>query len=431
MAAAGAAVGLGNVWSFPIQVAENGGAAFVLVYLVLAFSMAYPVLMAELLIGRYAKANPVDAYAKITRNFIGPLTGYWGILTVSLILSFYAIVGGWMIAYSLQYLLRLVNVNPAADWLISFSVPRNIIFCALFSAVTAMIISSGVNAGIERWAKRLMPLLFFIITGLILYVATLEGALAGWRAYIFPDFSKVLEPDLIVGAMGQSFFSLSLAVGTMLVYGSYISRRENLVFIGASVAIVDIGIAILAGLLIIPAMYVAQANGIPIYTEAGKLIGGDGLIFTVLPALFNTMSGLGELVPIAFFLLMIVAALTSSISMLEVPVAYAVEKYAMRRRRATWVISTAIFLFSTCIVLNFELLFAATITATTRYSQPLLGLAICIFAGWLWRRDRMLEEIREGFPEAANSLFWKIWPGYIRIFCPLMIIIAFYRSFVN
>lgn len=428
LAAAGSAVGLGNIWAFPTQVASNGGAAFVLIYIVLAFLLAYPVLMAEFTIGRATGANMVDALEDITGIKSTRLIGVWGFITVSLILSFYSLVGGWMIAYCLQNLVKLTGVVQLADWLGGNAISRNLIMCGLFMFLTAKIVSGGVSEGIERWSKRLMPTLFGIIVLLIAYVATLDGAWEGWKAYLLPDFSSALNPNLMIDAMGQAFFSMSLGVGTMLVYGSYVSKKENLLMIGASVALVDIGVAFLAGLLIIPAMYVALNNGVEIYSESGQLLSEDTLIFAVLPSLFDTMGSAGVFVGFAFFLLMTVAALTSSISMLEVPVAYVVESKGMDRKRAVWGLGGLIYLISGLIIFNFSTLFGFIITITTKYSQPLLGLILCLVAGWLWKRADKLEELKQGNEGVESSLFWKVWPWYIRTICPAIILFMFVRS---
>ncbi|MGJ8632252.1 MAG: sodium-dependent transporter, partial [Glaciecola sp.] len=316
LAAAGSAVGLGNIWGFPSQVAQNGGAAFVLVYLILAFFLAYPVLMAELIIGRATRANVVDALGAITQSKAGRYVGLWGALTASLILSFYAIVAGWMLAYFVESTLTLVTDKSSLTWFVDFSFSRNWFFCLLFLSFTAAIVTGGVRQGIEKWSVRLMPTLVILIVALIIYVSLQEGAIDGWRAYLIPDFSKVTDPELLISAMGQAFFSMSLGVGTMLVYGSYIAKSENLPALGASVALVDIGVAVLAGMLIIPAMYVAQANGVAIFTESGTLVEGDALIFNVLPSLFASIGNIGVVIASVFFALMSIAAVTSSISML-------------------------------------------------------------------------------------------------------------------
>nr|WP_136249492.1 sodium-dependent transporter [Ningiella ruwaisensis] len=427
LAAAGSAVGLGNIWGFPTKVAENGGAAFVVMYLCMAFLLAYPVLMAELIIGRAKRRNMIDALHSISGNFLGTLTGSIGAITVILILSFYAIVAGWMTSHLVDATLSVVSVNM--PWLTEGSIARNILFMAIFLVFTCIVVIGGVTNGIERWSVRLMPTLLLLIISLIVYVSTQNGAMDGWKAFLVPDVARVLEPGLMIDAMGQAFFSMSLGVGTMLVYGSYIQKQENLPKLGASVALVDIGVAILAGMLIIPAMYVALANGVEIFDQ-GKLIEGPTLIFQVLPSLFATMGFVGTIVATAFFALMVIAALTSSISMLEVPVAFLVDNKGMRRKKATILLSLLVFVLSSIIVLNFDVLFGFVITLTTEYSQPLLGLVLCIFAGWIWRRNEILTELKQGNESAEQSLFWKIWPWYVKFVCPVVIATMFYRSVV-
>ena len=428
LAASGSAVGLGNIWGFPAQVASNGGAAFVLMYLILAFLLAYPVLMAEFLIGRATESNVVDALGKVSKGLSGRLVGMWGIVTVSLILAFYGIVGGWMLAYTLEAVASLLGLEDTAQWLVSQSVSRNIIFCGLFMLMTVGIVSGGVVKGIERWSVRLMPTLFAIMILLFGYVMTQDGAVDGLKVYLLPDFSQVLNPDLLISAMGQAFFSMSLGVGTMLIYGSYVSHKENLPKLGAAVSLIDIGVAVLAGLLIIPAMYVALHNGVQIFAEDGRLLAEDTLIFAVLPSLFDTMGLVGLFVALAFFLLMSIASLTSSISMLEVPVSYVVENKDVSRHKAVWLIAAIIFTASVIIILNFSTLFGFVIALTTRYSQPLLGLMLCIFAGWVWKRNEILQELKKGDSNAEHSLFWRIWPWYVRFVCPVVILLMFYRS---
>lgn len=432
LAASGSAIGLGNIWGFPIKVASNGGGAFVFTYVVLTFLLAYPILMAELIIGRHAKSDTVTSLVKISGSNTKPLaflTGYWGILTASLILSFYAIVAGWMIAFGLGSAAELLGMNEIKEWLTSFSLYRNLIFVSLFYILTIGIVANGVASGIEKWSTRLMPMLIVLILALIAYISTQNGAAEGWRVYLQPDFSRILNPDLLISALGQAFFSLSLGVGTMMVYGSYISKSENLPKLGATVALMDIGIAFMAGLLVIPAMYVAQANGVTIYNEAGALIDSDGLIFTVLPALFKTMGFAGIIVSLLFFTLMTIAAVTSSISMLEVPVSHAQESHGMSRKSASWAVGTAILATSIIIVFNFGTLFGFVIDLTTKYSEPLIGILFCIFAGWVWRRDSMLKELEQGSPDMQNTLFWKIWPTYVKVVCPVIVLAVFMHSF--
>ena len=432
MAAAGSAVGLGNIWGFPTQAASNGGAAFLLVYLALAFALAYPALMAELIIGRHAHANAVTALRYISRGprsyTLGTVTGIAGIVTVSMILSFYAIVAGWMIAHFFGSLFSILGMDSTASWFVDFSFIRNVVFMGLFMILTASIIAEGVHDGIERWSSRLMPVLIVTLFMLVIYVMTLPGAMDGLKVYLLPDFKAALDPNLIVSALGAAFFSLSLGAGTMLIYGSYIPDQGKLPALGGWVTAVDIGIAVTAGFVVIPAMYVALHNGVEIFAADGSLISGDTLIFTVLPALFDTMGVAGVVVSLMFFALMTIAALTSSISMMEVPVSYAIENHGLTRKRAVYLIGTTIACISTLILLDFQALFGMVVGATTRYAQPLLGLLYCLFCAWIWHRDGILQELRKGQPDVEQGLFWAIWPWYIRFVVPVIIFVIFAQS---
>ena len=430
LAASGSAIGLGNIWGFPIKVASNGGGAFVFTYIVLTFLLAYPILMAELVIGRYAKSDTVKSITAISNNAARPLaflTGYWGMLTASLILSFYAIVAGWMVAHGVGSLFDVIGLD--SESFVAESTTRSLVFSAIFYALTISIVANGVASGIEKWSTRLMPILILLIIALIIYISTQAGASEGWRVYLQPDFSKVLEPGLVLDALSQAFFSLSLGVGTMMIYGSYISKNENLPKLGATVAGMDIGIAVLAGMLVIPAMYVAQYNGVVIYDDAGNLIESGRLIFNVLPSLFETMGGAGAVVSLFFFALMSIAALTSSISMLEVPVAYASESHNMTRKRAAWLVGSCIFVFSVVIVFNASWLFDRVVQFATEFSEPAIGILFCLFVGWVWRRDQLLQEMKEGNPQVEQTFFWKIWPTYVKFVCPLVVIALLVRSF--
>jgi NSS family neurotransmitter:Na+ symporter len=428
-AASGSAVGLGNIWGFPTNAAENGGAAFLVMYLILAFLLAYPAMMAELIIGRHTRSNAVGALQSISTGratkAIGKLTGIGSMVTAGLILSFYSIIAGWMLAFMLEPLTALLGFSQIGQWLTDFSLVRNVGFAATFILLTIFIISAGVEQGIEKWSSRLMPSLFILIISLIVYVLTQDGAMQGLRHYLVPDFSQITNANLIVSAMGQAFFSMSLGVGTMLVYGSYIRTDENLPVVGALVTLTDTSVAFLAGLLVLPAIFVAQHLGVTIYAESGNLIAGPDLIFQVLPALFDGMGGTGIFVGFAFFLLMSIAAVTSSISMLEVPVSYAVETHQVDRNKATWLVGLVLFGISALICFNFEWLFGFVISITTERAQPLLSMVVCIFAGWVLYRNSILEELKSGCSDIEKTLFWKIWPMYVKFFCPALILLTF------
>ena len=433
LAASGSAVGLGNIWGFPTNAAENGGAAFLLMYIILAFLLAYPALMAELIIGRHTRSNMVTALQSIASSSraktAGKLTGLGGILAATFILCFYSIIAGWMIAFMLEPVAHFLGMEALGNWLTEFSLARNLGFSALFLSLTVLVISAGVEQGIEKWSQRLMPSLFVLLAALIVYVLLQDGAMQGLKHYLVPDFSQMADPQLIVRALGQAFFSLSLGVGTMLIYGSYIRSDENLPVVGALVTLTDTGVAFLAGMLVLPAIFVAQELGVTIYGGDGSLIAGPDLIFQVLPALFDGMGTTGLAVGFAFFVLMTIAAVTSSISMLEVPVAYTVETAGTSRIKATWLIGLGVFVCSAVVSMNFDTLFGLVVTLTTEWAQPLLGVMLCIFAGWIFNRNSILSELKQGDAGVEQGLFWKVWPIYVKFFCPLLIVLTFAQGF--
>jgi neurotransmitter:Na+ symporter, NSS family len=444
MVASGSAIGLGNIWGFPTQAANNGGGAFVLAYFALAFLLAYPALMAELIIGRHSNTNIVTALGSLSShsrlNKLGASFGYLGVATASLILSFYAIVAGWMLAKCLGASASIIGAEQAANWLNQESLGRDISLCLIFSAWTCWIVAQGINKGIESWARKLMPMLLVILLALTAYVLTQAGASQGLRAYLLPDFSRLGDSALLLGAMGQSFFSLSLGVGTMLIYGSYLGKtlareqslqkqaRDKLPRLGAIVTLMDSGFSFLAGLLVVPALYVAQANGLSIFASDHTLIAGPGIVMQVLPSLFATMGAAGQWVTVAFFALLCIAAITSSVSMLEVPVAVVTEKTSLSRTAATLIMSAIIFAMSLVILLNFDPLFNGVVTLSTRYSEPFMGLVLCLFAGWILHRDKKLMQLRDTHSGLALSWFWRLWPFYARLVCPLFIVLMFIQS---
>ncbi|MEJ2762545.1 sodium-dependent transporter [Photobacterium sp. MCCC 1A19761] len=427
LAAAGSAVGLGNIWGFPTQAASNGGAVFLFVYLIMVFALAYPLLVAELTIGRYGNANPIKSLRAVwpQQRGIATLMGIAGMIAVSMILSFYAIVAGWLFGFLVGPVLDAIGMTQAAEWLESFSASRNLVLMIGFMLLTILVVRNGVANGIERWSTRLMPLLLVLFVVMVGYILTQPGAMDGLKMFLVPDPSH-FSPKLVVSAMGQAFFSLSLGVCSMMVYGSYIQKDVNLPKTAAQVALLDTAVAFIAGLLILPAMFVAQHNGVEIYSESGALLSSDTLVFSVLPAMFETMGGAGLFIGVLFFVLMVIAALTSSISMLEVPVSCATEELKQDRKVAVWWIGGLITLFSALIVFNFGELFGLVISLTTEYAQPILGMMFALLVGWVWKRDKVLQEIREGYPELEQGLFWKIWPWYVRVVCPILMLMVFF-----
>ncbi len=425
LAAAGSAVGVGNIWGFPTQAASNGGGAFLLVYLVMILLLAYPMLVAEITIGRLKRTNPIDALRsmserKLVRMF-GALSGMVGLVVLALILSFYAIVSGWLLSYMLAPLMTLIGLDATATWLTDFSVERNLVAMLVFMLLTVYVVRGGVNQGIERWSRRLMPMLFILLIGMAIYILSQPGASEGLVMYLRPDFNEIFKPELIISAMGQAFFSLSLGVCVMMTYGAYLSSQENIPKTAGWVTLIDTSVAFLAGLLILPAMFVAQNNGVEIYAADGTLKSADTLVFTVLPAMFDSLGLAGLFVAFAFFLLMLIAAITSSISMLEAPVNALREELNLERHAGTWVIATVVTLISGVIVVNFESLFGAVITFSTVYMQPIMALIFGMMLTWVLRQHILLKALQQGAENIEQSLFWKIWPWYVKFICPILI----------
>ncbi|KZN57144.1 transporter [Pseudoalteromonas luteoviolacea CPMOR-2] len=425
LAAAGAAVGLGNIWGFPTQAANHGGGAFLLAYFIVIFLLALPALYTELYLGHQAQANPVKALkmAWQERNpKVGAGAGYLGLGGAIVMLSFYSIVAGWMLAHSIEPVTTFMGLDAVSQFLTGDSMMRNFVFTPLMLLLTAAIILKGVKSGIEIWSRRLMPVLLLLLVCLIAYMATLEGASEGFKAYLIPDFSKITDPDLIIAAMGQAFFSLSLGVGCMMIYGSYLKPNENLPKLTFSVAMLDTGVAFLAGLLIIPAIFVAQQNGVEVFQD-GKLVGEGRLIFAILPELFASMGQIGIWVGLTFFVLMSIASLTSTISSTEIPVSFLVENHGMKRKSATWIVTLVILVCSSLIILNFEWLFGLVINVFTRYQLPLMGLFYFLTVGWMWRRGNQL------LLATAGKQYW--FAQYLKFVCPILMTAVFVNVVFN
>ncbi|EDM68838.1 MAG: sodium-dependent transporter [Moritella sp.] len=427
MAAAGSAVGIGNIWGFPTQAASNGGGAFLMVYLFLIFLLGYPMLVAELMVGRHGQTNPADAMAKLGRSpatkIIGRLIGLASIICAVMIFSFYAILSGWFVSNTLAPIAAMVGAEEASRWLIDFSLSRNIVFTLVFTLMSIYVIQKGVQDGIEKWSKRLMPLLFSILIASVIYILFQPGASEGVAALFTVDFEKIMHSDVLIGALGQTFFSLSIGTGVMMIYGSYLKPKENISKLAVQVTFIDTGVAFLAAMLILPAMYVAKHNGVIIFDADGNLLSSDTLVFTVLPALFATMGAVEHIVAIIFFALMSVAALTSAISVVEVPTSYIADRTAMSRKKVTWIVGAALTTLAMVVVTNFDLMFGFMITLSTEIMQPLICLGLAIFTGWVWHRNSLLAEIKGQDGADVNGIFWKIWPLYVKFFCPVLIIV--------
>lgn len=429
LAAAGSAVGLGNIWGFPSEVAENGGAAFLIIYLACCFFVGFPVMVAELTIGRRAQKNPVGAFQALHPNKIFGLIGGWGVLCGVMILSFYTVIAGWTLSFVFSELFHFLGNESLAAWFGNTGDGvSNTIFSAIFMIGTISIVTGGISGGIEKATKTLMPVLISVLIIMIGYVLTLDGSGTGLSAYLKPDFSQ-LSGNLIFQAMGQAFFSLSLGMGALITYGSYLDKKQNIPEAAAYVTLADVGIAFLAGLLIMPAMYVAQAGGIEILDENGALIASTTLVFNVLPNLFHTMGSVGGMIfGVTFFLLLSMAALTSTISLLEVPVSYAIDERGMERKTAAWVVGGGILFISAIISFNLNLI-DWFVTIFNNIGLPLGGVMICLFLAYVWKTRNALDEIYG--TEQPDTLFAKVWPIFVGIICPILIGLVLIVTLVN
>ena len=428
LAVAGSAVGLGNIWAFPNQVASNGGAAFLLVYLLCCFTVGYPLMVAELTIGRHTGRNPVGAFrAIVPGSIVYPLIGFWGVLCGVGIHAFYNVIAGWTLGYVFEEITYAAGATGVSQILADLSHGhKNAVFPCLFMVATVSIVSGGVSSGIEKATKTMMPALVVILLTMIFFVIFQDGASQGLALYLQPDLSKI-NPSLVLSAMGQAFFSLSLGLGTLITYGSYLNRTHNIPRAAAYVTAADISIAFLAGLLIMPAMFVAQRAGIPIFNDDGKLISSTGLVFDTLPNLFHTMGQVGTVLGFLFFILLSIAALTSTISLLEVPVAYLVDEWGIGRRQAA--VGTGILGALLSLPVAYDPDWIGTLVSIfLNVGLPVGGLMICLFLGFVWKTGPALLELEKGRPGTLGSTLGRLWPAFIKFFCPVTILLVFLNT---
>ncbi|WP_223670755.1 sodium-dependent transporter [Kangiella shandongensis] len=439
LAAAGSAVGLGNIWKFPFEVGAGGGAAFVLIYLAFCFLLCFPVMVSEIAIGRKTQLNAVGAFKKLGHHNWAWI-GFLGVLAGVLILSFYNVVAGWAFGYFLEMSQGNFDfgsvekfVGFTADWEHIF------IYGIVFMGITALIVSKGIQGGIEKAAKILMPTLFAMIIGLMIYSFTLSDAMAGVSYYLVPDFSEITG-EVIYSALGQAFFSLSLGMGALITYGSYVSRKQDIVRSAAMITLTDVSVAFLAGLMIFP--FVAFLNA----GDMSSVSGGPGLIFMTLPGVFESLGPLlGKIVGAVFFLLLSFAALTSTVSLLEVPVAYLVDEKKIKRPVAVWSMAIIIFAIGIPSLLSygasdtlssFVNLFKADADGVLKETAlpfldfveliasdtflPLGGTFIAIFTAYVWKKNNLNAELMEG-RETQSQWLSKYIDFAIMFICPVVL----------
>ncbi|MEO9484804.1 MAG: sodium-dependent transporter [Ekhidna sp.] len=436
LAAAGSAVGLGNIWGFPYEVGQGGGAAFVIIYLIFCFILCYPVMVTEIAIGRKTQKNPVGAFNALGYkkwNFVGKLGLFSGVL----ILSFYNVIAGWAFGYIFEMISGNFGIADQFGEYIT-NVFKVGAYGLVFMSVTAYVVSKGVSGGIEKAARLLMPTLIIMILIIVGYVMTLPNAIDGLKFYLIPDFSK-LTPSVVYNAMGQAFFSLSLGMGALITYGSYVGKSDNIVSSAAFITLTDVGIAFLAGLMIFPLIGFMSGGTME---GAGR---GPGLIFVTLPQIFGQIGGnLGIATGTLFFILLCFAALTSTVSLLEVPISFVVDEWKIRRNRASWLVALFIFIigipsligngysefFSTSFTTYKDggtdsdfLSFVAALANDT--ILPLGGCIIAFFAAHVWKKHNLDEELSHGAPGYKGSFVQKYLNFAIGYFAPIVLVVVF------
>ena len=431
VAVAGSAVGLGNLWRFPYLVGTNGGAAFIIIYLLCVVLLCLPIMFSEFIIGRRAQSNVFGAINKLAPKSPFISIGVISVVASICIMAFYSVVGGWTIEYIFK--------SFSADFLTSNSsnlesqfkeastttlVP--IIYHLVFLGLSALIVVAGIKNGIEKYSKILMPALFFLVLLLAVRSITLEGSSAGIKFLFYPDFSKITGATLLA-ALGQAFFSLSLGMGCIITYGSYVKKNENLFKISLMTAVADTGFAILAGLAVMPAVF---AFGI----SPGQ---GPSLVFITLPQIFGQLP-LGNFISAAFFFILFIAAITSAISLLEVIVAYFTEELKLTRKAAVLIAFSIIGVFGTLSSLSNGVLADVKIFGKTFFDLfdytssnillPVGGLLVVMFVGWRMKKADVLDELTNGGSIAIKGFILKWVLFTIRFLAPIAIALVLLSS---
>jgi NSS family neurotransmitter:Na+ symporter len=430
MAAAGSAVGLGNIWRFPYITGENGGGAFVFVYILCVLLIGLPLLYNEVALGRLTGKNPIGAMKATSNNKFWLLPGIISVVICFMVLTYYSVIAGWTVGYIIT---ELINIPVSFGEFIQ--TPKYIIpLTFVFMLFTIVVILGGVSGGIEKAAKLLMPLLFFLILAIAIRGVTLPGAMAGIEYYLRPDFSKI-NGTVILAALGQAFFSMSVGWGLMITYGSYLPKSTNIISSGIWIGSMDTVVALLGGLMVFPAVFALgmEPNA------------GPALVFEILPKVFDAIPG-GNIIGALFFLLLMVAALTSTISMLEVPVGYLIDEKKINRKKAAWSVGILAMVISIPSILSsidgnffqtvkFNL---GSISKTGWFDimdwvfgtlgVTVLCFLLALYSGWAFKTKELVTEISlgsKGF-NVPNQLLFGLTPGHIWVFfirfvCPIVI----------
>lgn len=428
-AAAGSAVGLGNIWRFPSETADGGGAIFIIVYIACILFFGIPLMVAEFLIGRSSRANAAGAFHKLAPNTPWKWVGRLGVLTGFVILGFYMVVCGWTVDYFIQSVTG--SLKEVSDFSANFNTllanrPKQVGLMAFFVLLTAYFIFSGVQKGIERSAKIMMPVLFLLLIVLVVRSISLEGAKAGVDFLFKPDFQEV-KSTVFLDAMGQAFFSLSLGMGCMMTYASYFKDNTNLTATAVQVSVLDTLVALLAGMVIFPSAFALTANPDTIVSEL--VAGGPGLLFITVPGLFNQMEG-SMIWSAMFFLLLAIAALTSTISLMEVVTIYIQEEHKVSRKKGLFFVLIGVLLLGTLSALSPQS-FNILDMASAKIMLPVGGLFISLFAGWYLDKKIVQVQLTSDGKIKFGISFLKTYSFILKFLAPVAILLIFLYGLIG
>ena len=434
VAMAGSAVGLGNLWRFPYLVGENGGAAFIIIYIMMVFFLCLPIFISEFVVGRRSQQNAYAAFRDLSGGSAWKWVGMFTVIVPLIVLSYYSVIGGWSVEYLLKSITftftdgdtRTTMSTMFTDFVSSTWMP--IIMHTVFLFATTLIVMVGIKDGIEKFSKVMMPLLFFMVLAIAVYSLTLPGAGRGVDYLFKPDFSKI-DGHTFAAALGQAFFSLSLGFGTIMTYASYVDKKENPLFQSTATAVSDLMFALIAGVAIMPAVF---AFGLDPQS-------GPGLVFETLPYVFSQMPA-GGVIAIVFFIALLVAALTSSISMLEVAVAYLVEEKGLKRLSASLIVFAVCWVVGVLCSLSFGPLSGVKIAGLSIFDffdsissnilMTLGSLMTVLFVGWRLKKTDIYDEFTNGGTLSANARMFGVLWFLIRYVCPLAIIVVFVSGLI-
>ena len=426
LAAAGSAVGLGNLWRFPYLAAQYGGGIFILVYLILAVTFGFSLLILELAIGRKTKTSALKAYTTFSKKF--SWLGWLAAIVPVIIMPYYMVIAGWVLKYMTVFFTGQGSAAAADGYFGGFisQTGEPIVFFAIMLLLTAVIVAFGVQNGVERVSKVMMPVLLVITVGISIYVAFLPGAGDGIKYYLLPDFSK-FSIKTVCAAMGQLFYSMSIAMGIMISYGSYVTDEINLNKSVNQIEIFDTVVALLAGLMIVPAVYVFSG-------EEGLATGGAGLMFMTLPKVFDMMP-MGNLIGAVFFVLVLLAALTSTISLMEAVVSIIMDKTSLSRKKTVVIVTAATFLlgipsslgngtWSNITILGMDFLTFFDYISNS-VMMPIVAIGSCILIGWVTGTKVLEDEITKNGDKFGRVKIFRVMIRYIApVF--LVVILVFY-----